>query len=247
MNPRQRRGALLMIIAGVGAVAVFVAVLSYVSSVRAQVGDFRTVLQLTEKVKVNEPVTASMVETTEVPKRWLSGTFITDTAKLSGKVAADTLPKGSYLQSGMVTDAPKLRHGQREIAILIDAETGVAGKVQPGSLVDIYATFQGNGQTQKSCAVLVLANTRVVDVGDLTTERANEGGNVEVSKVVPVTFALSPEDSLNLTYAEAFAGKVRLALVGPGAPEKPKESSVCTQPNGDSGNDSKGDGKGGGG
>lgn len=231
-----------MIIAGVGAVAVFVALLSYVSSVQAQVGDFRTVYRLTQKVKVNEPVTPSMVETAKVPKRWLSGTFITDTSSLSGKVAADTLPKGSYLQAGMLTKAPELQHGQREIAILIDAETGVAGKVQPGSLVDIYATFQGDGQSQKSCAVRVLANTRVVDVGDLTTERANQGGNVEVSKVVPVTFALSPEDSLSLTYAEAFANKVRLALVGPGAPEKPKNSSVCTLPKGHPGSGGKGGG-----
>ena len=131
MNPRQRRGAMLMLLAGVGAVAVFVAMLSYVSAVRAEVGDFRTVLQLNRDVKANASITESMVDEKQVPKKWLGGTFITDTDDLDGKVAVKDLSKGAYLNGGMVTNAPQLQEGQREIAILIDAETGVAGKVTP--------------------------------------------------------------------------------------------------------------------
>lgn len=228
MNPRQRRGAVLMILASIGAVAVFFAMLAYVSSVRAEVGDFRTVLQLTKDVRANSRITPSMVQQREVPKKWLGGKFLTDASQLEGKVAVTNLSKGEYLNGGMIADAPKLQSGQREIAIMIDAETGVAGKVRPGSLVDVYATFNQTNQKQKQCAVRVLANARVIDVGSLTSQKkADSSGTINVDQVVPVTFALSPGDSLTLTYAESFAAKVRLALVGPGSTQVPLQSEVC--------------------
>ena len=233
MNPRQRRGAMLMLLAGVGAVAVFVAMLSYVSAVRAEVGDFRTVLQLNRDVKANASITESMVDEKQVPKKWLGGTFITDTDDLDGKVAVKDLSKGAYLNGGMVTNAPQLQEGQREIAILIDAETGVAGKVTPGSLVDIYATFTNAQGGKKACANPVLLNARVVNVGSLTSEReADERGQVDTKAVVPITFALSPKEALTLTYAESFSNKLRLARVGPGEATSEPNEPVCDQPNG---------------
>lgn len=219
---------MLMLIASIGAVAVFVAVLSYVSSVRAQVGDFRPVLQLKQDVPANAAVTESMVEVHQVPKKWLGGSFITDKSELEGKVAVKKLSKGSYLNDGMIAEAPELQAGQREIAILIDAETGVAGKVKPGSLVDIYATFNSSNQGQKTCAVRVLANARVINVGQTRSQRDEE--NRDLQAVVPVTFALSPTESLTLTYAESAALQVRLALVGPGSTEVPDKKSVCDAP-----------------
>lgn len=221
---------MLMIIASIGAVAVFVAVLSYVSSVRAQVGDFRNVLQLKQDVPANASVTESMVEVHQVPKKWLGGNFITDKSELEGKVAVKELSKGSYLNDGMIAEAPELQSGQREIAILIDAETGVAGKVRPGSLVDIYATFTSANQGQKTCAVRVLANARVINVGQTRSQRDEESGSRDLQAVVPVTFALSPTDSLTLTYAESAAQQVRLALVGPGETTVPDKKSVCDAP-----------------
>lgn len=231
MNPRQRRGAVLMLLASIGAVAVFVAVLSYVSSVRAEVGDFRTVLQLKDDVPANSSISRSMIEEHKVPKKWLGGTFLSDVDQLDGKVAVKDLSAGSYLNDGMVTDAPKLQAGQREIAILIDAETGVAGKVQPGSYVDVYATFTTTQESQKPCAIRVLGSARVVDVGQLRSQKKQgQQGQADLESVVPVTFALSPKDSLTLTYAESFASKLRLALVGPGTTELPPDTSVCDVP-----------------
>lgn len=221
-----------MIVASIGAIAVFVTVLSYVSSVRAEVGDMVTVLRLKEDVRANSAITKSKVEEAEVPRRWLSGPFISETSQLDGKVAVNKLEKGSYLQRSMVVDAPRLRAGQREIAIMIDAETGVAGKVQPGSLVNIYATYTAtSGQRTKTCATRVLSATRVIDVGKLRTTQGESGQNgdqAELGHVVPVTFALSPSQSLKLTWAESFATKVRLALIGPGTTEEPPEKEVCT-------------------
>ncbi|MQA79781.1 MAG: Flp pilus assembly protein CpaB [Streptosporangiales bacterium] len=233
MNPRQRRGAALMIVATLGAIVVFVTVLSYVSSVRAEVGDLVTVLKLKQDVAANGAVTKAQVEEAEVPKRWLSGPFVSDTRDLDGKVAVNELKKGSYLQTSMIIDAPSLRPGQREIAIMIDAETGVAGKVTSGSVVDVYATYtESTGTRSKSCATQLLSHARVIEVGRLRTEKG-EGGNedsqADLSQVVPVTFALSQRDTKRLAWAEGYATKVRLALIGPGTTEdEPDTGEVCS-------------------
>jgi pilus assembly protein CpaB len=220
MNPRQRRGTLLTALATLGSIVVFIAITGYVGSIRTEVGERTQVLVLTRAVSAYAPIDQSTVRRIEVPRRWTPRTVITSIGEVAGKVAAADLPKGSYLQQGMLVGAPALKPGQREIAILIDAETGVAGKVHPGMLVDIYATFQPqqqpaqSRQAQRSCAVRVIGGARVIQTGALT-ERAERGGT-DVNQVVPITFALSTQDSLKLTYAESFAVKVRLALIGEG-------------------------------
>lgn len=231
MNPRQRRGAVLLIFAAIGAIVVFVSVVGYVGSVRAEVRDKISVLQLTQPVAAYAQVDESEVKRVQLTANGMPrDALLTDLQDLTGKVAATDVPEGALLEKGMFVNAPTLQPGQREIAIMIDAETGVAGKVQPGMLVDIYGSFQQqNGTNQKSCAVRVISHARVINVGQLRKE-AGQNPN-DVTQVVPITFALSVADSLKLTYAESFASKVRLALIGGqgDGPSKPM-SPVCSTP-----------------
>lgn len=213
MNPRQRRGVLLMAVAGLGALAVFVSVIGYVGNVRRQVGALGPVLRLVRDMQPYEPIDSSMVEVVQVPDRWVPETAVRDIRAVEGMVAGTTLARGSYLQSGMLVARPALAQGEREIAILVDAETGVAGKVRPGSVVDIYATYAGSRERPARSQIIV-TNALVIDVGDVRTERG--GDDFEESAVVPVTFALTVRESLAVTYAESFADHVRLALVGGG-------------------------------
>ena len=231
MNPRQRRGAILLILAAVGAIVVFVSVVGYVGSVRAEVRDKIAVLQLTKPVPAYTQVDESSVKRVQVSAQGMpKEALVTDLQDLAGKVAATDVPPGAILERGMFVNAPTLQPGQREIAIMIDAETGVAGKVQPGMLVDIYASFQQqNGQTQKSCAVRVISRARVINVGQLQSQRGQNPN--DISEVVPVTFALTAQDSLKLTYAESFAAKVRLALIGGSGDEANQVlAPVCAAP-----------------
>ena len=221
MNPRQRRGMLLLIIAAVGAVGVFTLVASYVASVRTEVGPRVPVLRLRTGVEAFQPVTPRMVEEVQVPRRWLPETAVQRLDALHGLVAGSDLARGSYLQSDMLVPPPALAPGQREIAILVDAETGVAGKVKRGSYVDIFATFQENqtqgGNRARSSSRVIVRNARVLDIGSLEEVSTPDiRGLLTPNQVVPVTFALSVKDSLVLTYAESFATKVRLALIGGG-------------------------------
>ena len=66
----------------------------------------------------------------------------------------------------MLGSPPELATGEREIAILVDAETGVAGKISPGSIVDIVATFAGDEQQGiKAESNVVVPGARIIDVG----------------------------------------------------------------------------------
>jgi pilus assembly protein CpaB len=231
MNPRQRRGAVLFILAIIGAIVVFSSVIGYVGSVRAEVRDKISVLQLTKPVTAYSQVDESAVKRVRVTAQGMPReALLTDLQDLTGKVAATDVPEGALLEKGMFVNAPTLQPGQREIAIMIDAETGVAGKVQPGMLVDIYASFQQqNGTTQKSCSMRVISKARVINVGQLR-KQAGQNPN-DVTQVVPITFALSVRESLNLTYAESFAAKVRLALIGGrGDDAVQKMAPVCAAP-----------------
>lgn len=247
MNPRQRRGVMLMILAALGAVVVFVSVLSYVGQVREQVGNMQPVLQLTQDVPANTVISADMVEEVESPTRWLPDTIVGGVQELEGKVAAADLPQGAYLQQGMIMTAPELKPNQREIAIMVNAETGVAGKVHAGSVVDVYAAFPATEQSP-ACAIRVLSSVQVLQVGQQKEQQDTSGGQASTTSVVPITFALSAQQSLGLTYVEANADTVRLARLGGASSGKaPSQDSVCRWPRTGNANGGGGGAGGGGG
>ena len=41
----------------------------------------------------------------------------------------------------MLATPPEINQGEREVAILVDASTGVAGKIEPGRQVDVIASY----------------------------------------------------------------------------------------------------------
>lgn len=202
----------------VGAVAVFGSVLSYVSSVGAEVGPKTASYEFVHDVARNTVIQSTDLKQVQIPQKWLPDAVVASFDATRGLVATVDIRRGSLLQEGMAGPPPELAPGQRELAILIDAETGVAGKIRSGDLVDIYATFQRENQDDQ--ARVLVAGAKVLAIGQLQqiTGQSRDAGAQRFSsdQVVPVTFALGVGDSLKLAYAESFAVKVRLALVAPG-------------------------------
>ena len=155
-----------------------------------------------------------------MPRRWLSATAVTDLSQIRGKIAVTRLEKGSLLQTDMIVDRPALQSGQQEIAIMIDASTGVAGKIDPGSRVNIYATFKAENDKGHDQSKVIVENARVIDVGKLTALEPDQSGadrRNSAAQAVPITFALGTADAQRVAYAESFAEHVRLALVAGGS------------------------------
>ncbi|MGP3984253.1 Flp pilus assembly protein CpaB [Streptomyces sp. KR80] len=217
MNSRQRRGVILLLLSVLCAFGVFAGVLSVISDVNSKVGPETTAYRLKEDVPPYQALDAGQFEKISMPKRWLSATAVTDLDEVAGKIAVTSLRKGSLLQSDMIVKRPELKPGQQEIAIMIDAATGVAGKITPGSTVNIYATFDGQEQGDPAVSKLIVANANVIDVGRLTALEPSDEDKDRLSEAVPITFALNTLDAQRVAYAESFASHVRLALVAPGS------------------------------
>ncbi|GHH21794.1 Flp pilus assembly protein CpaB [Streptomyces rubradiris] len=224
MNSRQRRGVLLLILSALCALGAFAGVLSFVHDVNTKVGPETTAYRVRSEVKPYTTLDADQFEKVEMPRRWLSGNAVTDLAQIRGKIAVTTLRAGSLLQTDMIVDRPALQPGQQEVAIMVDAATGVAGKITPGSRVNVYATFEGRKEGDPDQSKVIVTNARVLDVGRITALDPDDDSRRRPTDAVPITFALSTLDAQRITYAESFAQRVRLALVAPGS-----ETSVPDQ------------------
>ncbi|MER6181353.1 MULTISPECIES: Flp pilus assembly protein CpaB [unclassified Streptomyces] len=217
MNSRQRRGVILLILSAVCALAAFAGVLSVINDAESKVGPEVTAYRLKTNVEPYKPLSTAQFEKIEMPERWLSDNAVRNLREIDGKIAVTALKKGSLLQSDMIVAQPALQPGQQEVAIMIDAATGVAGKITPNSTVNVYATFEGEREGAPDQSKIIVTNAKVLDVGDLTPLQPDADDRTrEATEAVPITFALSAIDAQRITYAESFAKRVRLALVAPG-------------------------------
>ncbi|MFB7431680.1 Flp pilus assembly protein CpaB [Streptomyces microflavus] len=221
MNSRQRRGVILLLLSVLCAFGAFAGVLSVISDVNSKVGPEVTAYQLKSGVAPYTALRSGQFEKITMPKRWLSENAVTDLREVEGKIAVTELRAGSLLQSDMMVRKPVLRAGEQEIAIMIDAATGVAGKITPGATVNIYATFAGEQQRENgepAQSKVIVSNAKVLEVGKLTAlNPSGDDRRTQVTEAVPITFALNTLDTQRIAYAESFAEHVRLALVAPGS------------------------------
>ncbi|MEV6395142.1 Flp pilus assembly protein CpaB [Streptomyces sp. NPDC051907] len=228
MNSRQRRGIILLLLSVLCAFGAFAGVLSVISDVNSKVGPEVTAYRVASDVAPYTPLKPGQFEKVSMPKRWLSPSAVTDLGAVEGKIAVTELRKGSLLQEDMFVARPRLESGQQEIAIMIDAATGVAGKIRPGNLVNIFATFAGKDDSQADQSRIIVANAKVIDVGELTALQPKKGERANrPTEAVPITFALNTADAQRVAYAESFAEHVRLALLPDGSPTtlRPGEGS----------------------
>lgn len=222
MNPRQRRGVLIMLLAALAAVVLFFVAVSYVSSVNAKIAPTTTVYRAVKDIPAYSVIKEGSLEPVEVPEKWAADAAATDLQSVVGRRAAFNVSSGTYLGDDMVLPASALNEDEREIALTVDAKTGIAGRIRTGDFVDVYAIF-GEDANDGSSKVLV-RNVRVVSVrGAETRTETTSRDELQEQQVVPVTLALRPADALAVTYADAFAQTVRLVGLPPGSNSKNRD------------------------
>jgi pilus assembly protein CpaB len=204
MNPRQRQGLLLVVVAAAGLIGVFVLVANYVSSVSKQVGPKVDVLTLVRPLQAFQQITTADLGFVALPQKWVPGTALRDPSEAVGEISQVPLPTGTELERGMLTGRPSLQPGQQEFALPVDATTGVANQVQAGSVVNIVATFAADQSRPASARVMVS------DVSVLIAAQSGTGSSGVV------TLALTPQQVQTVAYVESFAQKYWLSLVAPG-------------------------------
>lgn len=217
MNPRQRRGVLFILLAGLGSLVVFFMVTSYVSDVNSKVAPMVTVYRASEAVSAYEELEPSNVEAVQMPKRYVPGQTLHDPSSWSGRRISFDIQSGTLIGSDMLLPPSELSQSEREVAIEVDAVTGIAGRVASGDFVDIYTVFQQGEDETSGVSQVLVRNVRVVSVGgQITRNTQSSSGALQEEQVLPVTLALEADDALRVTYADSFALSVRLVGLPPG-------------------------------
>lgn len=213
MNPRQRRGVLLMVLAALAAVLVFIGVSTYVASVNSKVGPMVTVYHVTKDLPAFTTLSADNTEPVEVPQRWAADNTVLKSADVDGRVTATPMTAGATLSLDLLVPPSDLSPEEREVAVNVDAVTGLAGRVRPGDRVDLYAVFTDVPGLPKE-AVLLVENVRVVSVAGQLQVQTPDAKSLQ--NVIPVTLALTSDQALSVTYASQIAAQVRLVGLPPG-------------------------------
>ena len=213
MNPRQRQGLMLVVIAAAGLLGVFLLIADYVSSVSKQVGAKISVVTLAAPLNPYQPVSPNMLREVSLPQKWAPRNALTDPDQLIGLVSQVSLSTGTYLQQGMLEPAPAVAQGQRAMEVAVNAETGAGLQIQPGDVVDILASYQGSsgsgGIRSRDRVDVVVPSVRVVTMEQTT------GGSGNGS--VPAILSVTPEQAQQILYAQSFATKLILTKVAPGS------------------------------
>jgi len=221
MNPRQRRGVAFMVLAVVAAVAVFFGVANYVSTVNSKVGPMVTVYQVTKDLPPFSTLSSENTEPVEVPQRWAAENTVLQASDIDGRVTATPLAAGSPVSLDALVPASDLDPTEREVAVNVDAVTGLAGRVRLGDRVDVYVAFANVKGLPKQARILV-ENARIVSV--LGQQQVQAPDAKSIQNVIPVTLALRADAALSLTYASSYAKEVRLIGLPPGvAQDRSKE------------------------
>lgn len=234
MNPKQRRGAITLIIAAVGAIAVFLGVVAYVGSVSAEVGPRVTVYRAAEDIGTFQSIDPEGdVEEVELPEKYVNDQMVTSLDQLAGQKARTAISAGAIIQSDSLTPVSALEDGEREVTINFDAAQGINGRVRPGDSVDVVAAFARDREDQAggtdyrradipyNVAGMLVADADVIAVGQPVpldeigmSQAAGQAAVEGVAEVVAVTFAVPVEDATRLSYGEAFAVSMRLMRSG---------------------------------
>lgn len=218
MNPRQRRGVLFILLAGVGALVVFFMVAQYVANVNAQVAPLVTVYRAAQDIPAYGELSPSKVDAVEVPEQYVPPASLREGTQLAGQRVSYHVAEGTILGVDMLLPPSELNDNEREIAIEVDAVTGIAGRISSGDFVDIYAVFADeSAESAGGTSQVLVQNVRVVSVGGrLTRNQQTSQGAFREQEVLPVTVAVEPEEALKVTYADSFAIAVRLVGLPPG-------------------------------
>ena len=224
MNPRQRRGVFLMVLSALAAVVVFVGISTYVARVNSTVGPMVTVYHTTKDLPAFTTLSSDNTEPTQVPQRWAADTTVLKSSDIDGRVIATPMSAGSPVSLDSLVPPSDLTPTQREIAVNVDAVTGLAGRIRPGDRVDVYAVFAQVPGLPKQVQILV-ENVQVVSVAGQQQVQAPDAKTIQ--NVIPVTLALPASAALSVTYANSFAKEVRLVGLPPGvAQNRSKEQKT---------------------
>jgi Flp pilus assembly protein CpaB len=220
MNTNRR--PLLIVVAVVLAAAAGLFAWDYLTQPRQAPPAPRSVVIASRAIAAREPIDPSMITIQTIPADQVQpGSYSAATA-LGGDVALVAIPAGSPLTASNVGHASQLEtavhlgRGMRAMSIPVDEVKDVAGLVQPGDHVDVYAIVESRGTTPPQ-SLAILRNLRVLAVGTSTGAAGAPAAGAPQARTV--TLEVTPLQAKTLSLADLNA-TLRLALRPPAEPTR---------------------------
>lgn len=210
---------LLLASGGIAVVAGLIAI-SYLSDLRSGIagsGQKVKVYVVSDNLPARKQLSASLVETREIPRTFLPDGALTEEKDVIGKILLAPVAKGEILHKQRVSEAtnatgvaPKLRPNERGFLFQPNGANDIA-LVKPDDYVDLTATIQ----TQSGIlSTKVAQRVRVLSVGNrFSATTAPEGSDGSYGDLL--TLAV-PSEKVALLAALKQQGNLSLALREPG-------------------------------
>ena len=173
-------------------------------------------LELAKPVEAPQAITDDMVREVEMPARWAPLSAMRDAGHSSAVVPAAPLSQGLAAAGRHAGAPPQLAPGPARAGDPGRRRDRRRGKIGPTR--GRHRRDVSDNERKSAESRVVVPNARIVEVGAPRVEggRGVSEQDADPSQVVPVTFALTPEQVLVVSYAETNAAEVRLALLRPG-------------------------------
>jgi pilus assembly protein CpaB len=214
----MRNKRLLFVLASAvvfGLVAAF-SVSRYLSDAQANTRNMNNVVVAKVDIPLGTKIEAEQLSTVQFPSNAIpEGTF-DSTSKLVGRVSVVNVaarepvtdfklaPEGSA--GGLSAVIPE---GYRAMTVKVDDVIGVAGFLQPGTMVDVLTVIEPNGNSSGNpVSKIVLQNVKVLASGQNLDKPKDQR---ESDTVKAVTLQVTPEQAEKLALASS-EGKLRLML-----------------------------------
>lgn len=186
------------------------------TSKQAKAEPLGTVLIVKQAIKAAEPIKPEFLAVESRPLQYIPKNALRsvgETADLRARwdlVPGDTLLAEKLASEKELGASPlKIPEGKRAVSLAVDEVVGVAGFVQPGTIVDVIAVIAvGNEQP---ISKVVLQNVPILAVAQ-SDKTPDDDPQAKISS--SVTLAVTPGEAEKLVLASE-RGKIRLAMRSP--------------------------------
>jgi pilus assembly protein CpaB len=236
MKARGLALVVAVLLAGVAAAAVFMYVRGVQDETRAAEERVSVVVakeDIPPGAELDALLSGGTFARMEVPRTTLIRGVVTTLDQLQGKQTSSPILAGEQISTARLRGEAEfgggilgIPEGHKALTLPLEGPRALAGYLQTGDHVSVYATFAEGGKTNASADVPGLTATVVPDVQVLRAGAPPSSGGVGSSQAdgrVLVTVALTPRDAQRVIFAME-RGLVWLGLLPPneaGAAEAP--------------------------
>jgi pilus assembly protein CpaB len=214
VNPRRRRGLLLLCVALTSGGLAASEVHQREQRAAERLGPEVQVLVATQDLRAGSQIGRAAVGVRRVPVRFAPPDALLSADAVIGARTAAPVRAGAYLTASVFEGRPGpedglSRRGERAVTVEIAAGTTVAG-LQPGARVDALVSTESGAGAGRTTMALAGAELLDVEAGGSGETAAAPDGATAVGPTALATLRVSVEQAIYLTAADNFAREIRL-------------------------------------